>query len=132
MKTVLTIAGSDSSGGAGIQADLKTMTAHHVYGMSAITALTAQNTTGVMAISNVEPAFLLQQLDAVFNDIVPDAVKVGTDAFTAIVLRLDGSKNFPSVAIFITINNKMNAANTINFTVKLTFFSSPITLNLLS
>lgn len=77
MRTVLTIAGSDCSGGAGIQADLKTMLANGVYGMSVITSLTAQNTTGVMAISNVEPLFLLQQLDAVFNDIVPDAVKIG-------------------------------------------------------
>lgn len=77
MRRVLTIAGSDCSGGAGIQADLKTMLANGVYGMSVITSLTAQNTTGVMAINNVEPVFLLQQLDAVFNDIVPDAVKIG-------------------------------------------------------
>ena len=77
MRRFLTIAGSDCSGGAGIQADLKTMLANGVYGMSVITSLTAQNTTGVMAISNVEPVFLLQQLDAVFNDIVPDAVKIG-------------------------------------------------------
>jgi len=77
MKTVLTIAGSDCSGGAGIQADLKTMTAHHVYGMSAITALTAQNTMGVTAIMDVTPEFLKAQLDAVFTDIFPDAVKIG-------------------------------------------------------
>ena len=77
MKTVLTIAGSDSSGGAGIQADLKTMTMHGVYGMSAITALTAQNTTGVRAILESSPEFLKQQIDAVFEDIYPDAVKVG-------------------------------------------------------
>lgn len=75
MKTVLTIAGSDSSGGAGIQADLKTMLANGVYGMSAITALTAQNTTGVSAIMEVAPEFLEKQLDAVFTDIRPDAVK---------------------------------------------------------
>lgn len=80
MKTVLTIAGSDSSGGAGIQADLKTMLANKVYGMSAITALTAQNTTGVTAISEVSPEFLGEQLDAVFTDIFPDAVKVGMTA----------------------------------------------------
>ncbi len=77
MKTALTIAGSDSSGGAGIQADLKTMLANGVYGMSAITALTAQNTMGVAAISEVTPKFLAQQIDAVFTDIVPDAVKTG-------------------------------------------------------
>jgi hydroxymethylpyrimidine/phosphomethylpyrimidine kinase len=77
MKTALTIAGSDCSGGAGIQADIKTMTMHGVYAMSAITALTAQNTTGVRSISEVTPEFLGQQLDAVFEDIYPDAVKVG-------------------------------------------------------
>lgn len=77
MKKALTIAGSDSCGGAGIQADIKTMTMNGVYAMSAITALTAQNTTGVTAISEVTPVFLAQQLDAVFSDIFPDAVKIG-------------------------------------------------------
>lgn len=77
MKTALTIAGSDSSGGAGIQADLKTMAANGVYGMSAITALTAQNTMGVSGILEVTPDFLEKQLDAVFCDIRPDAVKIG-------------------------------------------------------
>lgn len=77
MKTALTIAGSDCSGGAGIQADIKTMTAHRVYAMSAITALTAQNTTGVAGIMEVAPEFLEEQLDAVFTDIYPDAVKIG-------------------------------------------------------
>ena len=77
MKTALTIAGSDSSGGAGIQADIKTMTANGVFAMSAITALTAQNTTGVSGILEVSPAFLAQQIDAVFPDIRPDAVKIG-------------------------------------------------------
>lgn len=77
MKKVLTIAGSDSSGGAGIQADIKTMTMHGVYAMSAITALTAQNTTGVRSIYPVTPDFLKQQIDAVFEDIRPDAVKIG-------------------------------------------------------
>lgn len=80
IKTALTIAGSDSSGGAGIQADLKTMLANGVYGMSAITALTAQNTMGVRAISEVSPEFLGQQIDAVFTDIFPDAVKIGMTA----------------------------------------------------
>ena len=77
MKTALTIAGSDCSGGAGIQADLKTMTMNGVYAMSAITALTAQNTTGVTGIMEVAPDFLQQQIDMVFDDIVPDAVKIG-------------------------------------------------------
>ena len=77
MKTALTIAGSDSSGGAGIQADIKTMTANGVYAMSAITALTAQNTTGVQGILEVTPDFLAQELDSVFTDIRPDAVKIG-------------------------------------------------------
>lgn len=77
MKTALTIAGSDCSGGAGIQADLKTMTMNGVYGMSAITALTAQNTTGVTGIMEVTPEFLEQQLDMIFEDICPDAVKIG-------------------------------------------------------
>ena len=76
-KTALTIAGSDCSGGAGIQADIKTMTMNGVYAMSAITAMTAQNTTGVKAIQESTPEFLKQQLDAVFEDIYPDAVKIG-------------------------------------------------------
>ncbi len=80
IKAALTIAGSDCSGGAGIQADLKTMLANGVYGMSAITALTAQNTLGVTAVSEVSPEFLGQQLDAVFIDIFPDAVKTGMTA----------------------------------------------------
>lgn len=77
MRTALTVAGSDCSAGAGIQADLKTMTMNGVYGMSAITALTAQNTTGVRAILESTPEFLGQQLDAIFEDIYPDAVKIG-------------------------------------------------------
>ena len=77
MFTALSIAGSDSSGGAGIQADIKTMSAHGVYAMTAITALTAQNTMGVTGIQEVSPDFLAQQLDAVFSDIFPDAVKIG-------------------------------------------------------
>lgn len=77
MKTALTIAGSDPSGGAGIQADLKTMTMNGVFGMSAVTALTAQNTTGVSGILEVTPEFLGQQIDMVFTDIRPDAVKIG-------------------------------------------------------
>ena len=77
MKTALTIAGSDSSGGAGIQADIKTMTMNGVYAMSAITALTAQNTVGVRSIMESTPEFLKDQIDAVFEDIRPNAVKIG-------------------------------------------------------
>ncbi len=85
MRTALTIAGSDSGGGAGIQADLKTMTMNGVFGMSAITALTAQNTTGVTGIMEVTPEFLEQQLDAVFTDIYPDAVKTGMVSSTELI-----------------------------------------------
>ena len=85
MKTALTIAGSDCSGGAGIQADLKTMTMNGVYAMSAITALTAQNTTGVRAIQESTPEFLKQQLDAIFEDIYPDAVKIGMVASSELI-----------------------------------------------
>lgn len=77
MKTALSIAGSDSSGGAGIQADIKTITLNGVYAMSAVTALTAQNTMGVAGILDAGAEFLKQQIDAVFEDIVPDAVKIG-------------------------------------------------------
>ena len=85
MKTALTIAGSDSSGGAGIQADIKTMSANGVYAMSAITALTAQNTTGVYGILEVTPGFLANQLDCIFTDIYPDAVKTGMVSSTALI-----------------------------------------------
>ena len=85
MKTALTIAGSDCSGGAGIQADLKTMTMNGVYAMSAVTALTAQNTTGVRAIQEATPDFLKQQIDAVFEDIYPDAVKIGMVASSELI-----------------------------------------------
>ena len=98
-KTALTIAGSDCSGGAGIQADLKTMTMNGVYAMSAITALTAQNTTGVSAIQESTPEFLKQQIDAVFEDIRPDAVKIGMVASSELIriiaerLRYHDAKN---------------------------------------
>ena len=85
MKTALTIAGSDSCGGAGIQADIKTMTMNGVYAMSAITALTAQNTTGVTGIMEVTPDFLASQLDAVFTDIRPDAIKTGMVASSDLI-----------------------------------------------
>ena len=86
MKTALSIAGSDSGGGAGIQADLKTMTLHGVFAMSAVTALTAQNTTGVRGIMEVSPEFLAQQMDAVVEDIFPDAVKIGMVSSAELVM----------------------------------------------
>lgn len=98
-RTALTIAGSDSGGGAGIQADIKTMSANGVFAMSAITALTAQNTAGVLGISEVEPDFLALQLEAVFTDIFPDAVKVGMVSSTELIdviadaLKKYGAKN---------------------------------------
>lgn len=88
MKTALTIAGSDSSGGAGIQADIKTMTANGVFAMSAITALTAQNTTGVTGIMEVSPEFLKEQLDCVFTDIHPDAVKIGMVSSSGLICSI--------------------------------------------
>ena len=90
-RAVLTIAGSDCSGGAGIQADLKTMLANGVYGMSAITALTAQNTTGVYGILESTPEFLASQLDCIFGDIRPDAVKTGMVS-SAGLIRVIGEK----------------------------------------
>lgn len=88
MKTAVTIAGSDSSGGAGIQADIKTMLANGVYAMSAITALTAQNTTGVTAIMEVTPEFLGEELDNIFTDIYPDAVKIGMVSSGALIEKI--------------------------------------------
>ena len=85
MKTALSIAGSDPSGGAGIQADIKTMMANGVYAMTAVTALTAQNTTGVQGILEVTPDFLTLQLDSVFSDIFPDAVKTGMVASAPLI-----------------------------------------------
>ncbi len=96
MKKVLTIAGSDCSGGAGIQADIKTITAHKMYAMSAITALTAQNTTGVYGVLESTPEFVGQQLDCIFTDIMPDAVKIGmvsnADIIEVIVSKLNQYK----------------------------------------
>jgi len=99
MKKVLTIAGSDCSGGAGIQADIKTITAHKMYAMSAITALTAQNTTGVYGIMEAAPEFVGQQLDCIFEDIPPDSVKIGMVSNSRIIrvivekLKHYGAKN---------------------------------------
>lgn len=88
MKKVLTIAGSDCSGGAGIQADIKTITAHKMYAMSAITALTAQNTTGVYGILDAGADFVARQLDCIFQDIYPDAVKIGMVANKEIITKI--------------------------------------------
>ena len=88
MRTAVTIAGSDSSGGAGIQADIKTMIANGVYAMSAITALTAQNTTGVTDIMEVTPEFLGEELDNIFTDIYPDAVKIGMVSSSALIEKI--------------------------------------------
>lgn len=77
MKKVLTIAGSDCSGGAGVQADLKTMAAHGVFGMSVIVSVVAENTARVIDIQDISPKMIEEQIDAVFEDIVPDAVKIG-------------------------------------------------------
>ena len=85
MKKVLSIAGSDCSGGAGIQADLKTITAHKMYGMTAITALTAQNTTGVYGVQEATPEFVGMQLDCIMEDIFPDSVKIGMVSSAGII-----------------------------------------------
>ena len=102
MRTALTIAGSDSSGGAGIQADIKTMITNGVYAMSAITALTAQNTTGVTGIMEVTPEFLGEQLDSIFADIYPDAVKIGmVSSDKLITVIADKLKRYKAVNIVV-------------------------------
>ncbi|MBN2365599.1 MAG: bifunctional hydroxymethylpyrimidine kinase/phosphomethylpyrimidine kinase [Calditrichaeota bacterium] len=102
MKTALTIAGSDSGGGAGIQADLKTFAAFGVYGMSAITALTAQNTIGVQGIFDVSPEFVYEQIKSIMEDIGTDAVKTGMLSSEKIVLTVSGAIrefNMPNVVV---------------------------------
>ena len=107
MKTALTIAGSDSSGGAGIQADIKTMICNGVYAMSAVTALTAQNTVGVTGIMEVPPEFLGEQLDNIFTDIYPDAVKIGMLSGSALIrktaekLKEYGAKNIVADPVMV-------------------------------
>ena len=123
LKTVLTIAGSDCSGGAGIQADIKTMTVNGVYAMSAITALTAQNTTGVKAIQESSPDFLKQQLDSIFEDIYPDAVKIGMVSSEELIcviadrLRYYGAKNIVVDPVMVATSGsvlmKSNAVQTV-------------------
>ena len=104
MKTAVTIAGSDSSGGAGIQADIKTMIANGVYAMSAITALTAQNTTGVTGIMEVTPEFLGEELDNIFTDIYPDAVKIGMVSSSALIEKIaDKLKEYQAKNIVVTV-----------------------------
>lgn len=108
MKTALTIAGSDSSGGAGIQADIKTMTMNGVFAMSAVTALTAQNTLGVTGILESTPEFLKQQIDAVFTDIFPDAVKIGMVSSSELIrviadsLRQYNAKNIVADPVMVS------------------------------
>ena len=124
MKTALTIAGSDCSGGAGIQADIKTMTMNGVYAMSVITALTAQNTTGVRAIQESTPEFLEQQIDAVFEDIFPDAVKIGMVSSSELIrvisdrLRYYNAKNIVIDPVMVATSGsslmKTEAVQTLN------------------
>lgn len=108
MKKVLTIAGSDCSGGAGIQADLKTIMAHGMYGMSAITAVTVQNTTGVQQVCKLPPEVVEGQITAILQDIVPDAIKIGmlTDTATvnAVVAAIKGKIFCPLVIDTVMIS----------------------------
>ncbi|HEX5499670.1 MAG TPA: bifunctional hydroxymethylpyrimidine kinase/phosphomethylpyrimidine kinase, partial [Thermomicrobiales bacterium] len=90
IRNVLSIAGSDPSGGAGIQADLKTFAARGVYGMAVITALTAQNTRGVSGVETVSPGFVADQIEAIFEDVRVDAVKIGMIADAAIARAVAG------------------------------------------
>lgn len=102
MKKVLTIAGSDCSGGAGIQADLKTIAAHKIFGMSVVTALTAQNTTGVFDVLEVPPQFVSKQIACVFEDIVPDAVKIGMVSTKGVIEAIvSGLKRYQASVIVI-------------------------------
>lgn len=112
MKKVLTIAGSDCSGGAGIQADIKTITAHGEYALSVITALTAQNTTGVFGISECDPDFVRQQMDCVFTDIYPDSVKTGMVSSPQIISAISeklteyGMKNIVCDPVMVSTSGK--------------------------
>ncbi|SKC76650.1 bifunctional hydroxymethylpyrimidine kinase/phosphomethylpyrimidine kinase [Maledivibacter halophilus] len=138
MKKVLTIAGSDCSGGAGIQADLKTIMAHKCYGMSVITALTAQNTTGVYGIENCSADFVKNQMDCVFTDIFPDAVKIGMVSSIEIIkaiaekLREYNPKNIVIDPVMVsTSGNKLLKDDAINTLLnKLIPLAAVITPNL--
>ena len=128
MKKVLTIAGSDSGGGAGIQADLKTMTMNGVFAMSAVTALTAQNTTGVQGIFEVSPEFLRRQLDSVFTDLRPDAVKIGMVASSALAeaiaerLRFYGAERIVVDPVMVATSGAKLIADEAIDTLKKTLF----------
>lgn len=138
MKKALSIAGSDCSGGAGIQADIKTMTMNGVYAMSAITALTAQNTTGVYAIQESTPEFLKQQLDAVFHDIYPDAVKIGMVSSSELIeviadrLRFYNAKNVVVDPVMVaTAGSSLMKSNAVRILIeKLLPLSTVITPNI--
>jgi hydroxymethylpyrimidine/phosphomethylpyrimidine kinase len=139
MKTVLTIAGSDSSGGAGVQADIKTITAHKLYASSVITALTAQNTAGVFAILDIGPDFVSKQIDAVFSDIYPDAVKIGMVSNAEIIetiadkLKFYGAKNIVLDPVMVsTSGSKLLSPGAISSLInKLMPLADIITPNLL-
>lgn len=138
MKAVLTIAGSDSSGGAGIQADMKTICAHQLFAESVITALTAQNTTGVFGVCEVAPDFVGAQIDAVFDDIRPDAVKIGMVSSPAIVraiadgLRRHGARNIVVDPVMVaTSGSSLIADEAVNALVEQLFpLASVITPNI--
>jgi hydroxymethylpyrimidine/phosphomethylpyrimidine kinase len=134
MKTALTIAGSDCSGGAGIQADIKTMTANGVYAMSAITALTAQNTTGVTGIMEVTPEFLEKQLDSIFMDIYPDAVKIGMVSSAKLIkviserLKLYHAKNIVVDPVMISTSGSRLIQDEAIETLKTSLFPQAVLL----
>lgn len=134
MRTALTIAGSDSSGGAGIQADIKTMAANGVYAMSAITALTAQNTTGVSDIMEVTPEFLGKQLDSIFTDIVPDAVKIGMVSSSELIevisekLKFYNAKNIVVDPVMVSTSGSKLIKDEAISTLKNTLFRQAIVL----
>lgn len=138
MKTALTIAGSDSSGGAGIQADIKTMMANGVYAMSVITALTAQNTMGVKAIYDVSCEFLSLQIDSVFEDIFPDAVKIGMISSAPLAetiaerLEFYGAKNIVADPVMVsTSGSALMASGAVDILTKKLFpLASLITPNI--
>lgn len=138
MKKILTIAGSDCSGGAGIQADLKTIASHRMYGMSVITALTAQNTVGVTNISNTDLQMVIGQIDAIFTDIVPDAVKIGMVSNKDIIIAVCDRLKFYNCNNIIydpvmvsTSGSKLLEDDTINTIIKnLLPLSTLITPNL--
>ena len=134
MRTALTIAGSDSCGGAGIQADIKTMTAYGIYAMSAVTALTAQNTTGVTDIMEVTDEFLGKQLDSIFTDIYPDAVKIGMVSSSSLIeiisekLKYYKAKNIVVDPVMIsTSGSKLLKENAVE-TLKLSLFRQAVLL----